>query len=84
LSKIEIRRKTLLTNQSKLLEQSTQMVSQIANSLNTSFNLSSTPWKEYELRTLKLSTSPNIPRVGGMLTVVETSKIIGLLQILKI
>jgi len=79
-----MRRKTLSTNQSKLLEQSTQMVSQIANSLNTSFNLSSILWKEYELRTLRLSTSPNIPRVGGMLTIAETSKFIGLLQILKI
>jgi len=60
------------------------MVSQIANPLNILFNLSPMPWKEYGLRTQGLSTSPNIPRVGGTLTVTETSKIIGLLKGLKI
>jgi len=51
------------------------MVSQIVNPLNIPFNFLLIPWKEYKLRTQRLSTLPNIPRVGGMLTVIETSKI---------
>jgi len=40
--------------------------------------------KEYGLRTQRLPTLPNIPRVGGMLTITETSKNIGLQKGLKI
>ena len=60
------------------------MVSQIANFLNIPFNLLFTLQKEYGLRTQRLPTLPNIPRVGGMLTVTEILKNIGLQKGLKI
>ena len=40
--------------------------------------------KEYGPRTLRLSTSLNIPRVGRMLTIIETLKSTGLQNELKI